>query len=216
MLACSGLDIKIVCAAGDYEAAAEYYRAKQQAFGKVFNKTMKYYQTIVSEYITKPMLLHGRKMHLRLCAISTTEYLIDGSPVFDFAPVGELLLARLPYIAEDWQNKDIHDTHFSSTGADYMYPDAFPRPDILPAFRKWLEELAGAIKKFLRPESYPQARASYMVYGLDIMFWEDGRPVLIEINDRPGLTSHGKNEKFYDSMYSWETSHVARLLSKIK
>ncbi len=214
MLACSGLDIKVVNTADEYAAAAAYYAEKQAAYSKVFNKSVRYYQVIVSEYITKPMLLNGRKMHLRLCAVSTTEY-SSGEPVFDFAPVGDLSLAREQYVEADWGNKDIHDTHFGSTGANYMFPDAFPRQDILPQFYEWLKNLAAAIKKFLRPQSYPQAKESYTIYGLDIMFWEDGRPVLIEINDRPGIKSHGPNEKFYDALYTWEATHVKRILRTV-
>ncbi len=212
MLAAGGKDIIVVSNADEYAAAVAYYTEKQTAHDKIINKSMKYYQVIASEYVTKPMLFNGRKMHLRLFAISTTEYLSGGAPIFDFAPVGEILLARDQYVEADWQNKDIHDTHFGSTGADYTFPWAFPRQDILPQFYEWLKNLAAAIKKFLHPQSYPQARNSYNIYGLDIMFWEDGTPVLIEINDRPGQSSYGTNPKFYDALYTWETSHVERLL----
>jgi len=215
MLACSGNDIIVADSAEKYDEAVAFYSKKIDAWAKLFHKRMKYYRVIVSEYIMRPMLLNGRKMHLRAYAISTTEYLTDGGePLFEFAPVGMLRLAKDQYVAADWNNKDIHDTHLRSTGGDFIFPDAFPRKDILPQIYEWQKRFCDAVSKFLRPASYTQTKFSYNIYGIDIMFWDDGTPVLIEINDRPGEKTYTNHVTFYERLFEWETKHIKRMLAK--
>jgi hypothetical protein len=67
----------------------------------------------MTEYITNPMLYEGRKMHIRAYMLFSLINKEFKSYLFDTM---KLFTAKDKYKNEDWNNEDIHDTHFKNSG----------------------------------------------------------------------------------------------------
>lgn len=154
----------------------------RQAFAK-----QKTDDTIASEYITRPMLYQGRKFHLRIYALLYVA--ADGSRTFSMLKRGLLIPAMREYKSDDWNDRDIHDTHGKGNPLLGLFPDAYiaefgadPTDRIADALRRAVEPLMPLAKP------YSESNAGFEMMGADIMFWDDGRLQIIEINDNPGLT----------------------------
>lgn len=94
---------------------------------------------------------------------------------------GKILTAKLPYIEGDYLNKDIHDTHVDSTDDDYFFPeDLIKHKSIIDMneFNKIFEKMRiilSIISKiaFTNFETYPNAKNSYAIYGVDFIMSRD-------------------------------------------
>jgi hypothetical protein len=104
----------------------EYYSAKEKLYklelerAKI-KKVKPSYDMMISEYIANPLLIRGKKFHLRVyfllsvisgitcCTVIHNKYLI--------------LTAKLPYVAGDYLNDEIHLTGFHNTEKLYNYPE---------------------------------------------------------------------------------------------
>jgi hypothetical protein len=183
IMANSGIDILIVYDEKSFAAA------KISAHSKYHNKSLKYYRVIVSEYITKPMLIDGKKFHLRLYGIS-----ISGSGKFSIAKYGKIITAAAPFILGDYDNKAIHDTHLKGAEKDLTFPDDYPS-DTNPVYEQ-LAALEVELSKLSNPLPQPSAKRSFHVFGLDVMVDLAGKIYLLEINERPGFEPLKKDQKY--------------------
>lgn len=138
---------------------------------------------MASEYIVDPMLHEGRKFHIRLYMVvgvlpRKTAWLINE---------GLIIPAHEPYVAGDWNNAEIHDTHAKNN------PLLEPiRPETHP---KWFEKCRELMSRVMRVminkvDKYGEGDAGYELFGVDIMLSADGVAKLIEVNSLPDISKN--------------------------
>jgi hypothetical protein len=184
----AGSGIKVV---DDYEGmrshVSQLHRGKKDA--------------IISEYINKPLLFEKKKFHLRMYFIihltrkkkkvKMTTYLCN---------IGFIYTAELPYIADDYENPKIHDSHFKSTKKDNIYPDKFKKTfgavkekEIKQGMIDILVDVSSKYSKILKP--YKETKEGYYIHGTDFMIDSDWNLILLEINKHTWLGTHTKAGK---------------------
>jgi len=130
----------------------------------------------LQDYIKEPALIDGHKFHLRvfILVIDTRVYVCNKS-VF--------VTSNKPYKTDNWNDTDIHDTHFKSTPKFQYYPETLPdgwkrKTEFKDIFKIVLKDIK------LKPDW--NSKNSYYIFGADIMF-EKRKPILIEFNKKPRL-----------------------------
>lgn len=171
-------------------------------------KDMKFADGIVCKYITNPLLFKDRKFHIRRYILVSTTGI--GS-VFDY---GWIYTAKEKYVNKDYGNKDIHDSHFGSTDKDYVFPECLKNQDLISQS----DEIAKHVCDRLLPyaKSYPESKHAYEVFGLDIMFDDQHRGYLLEVNDKVGYRIYQaeENEKFSQNFYKWITDNLKNIIKE--
>jgi hypothetical protein len=157
---------------------------------KAIYKTRKYNKVLISKYIANPLLLDGKKFHLRVYyAIS----LINGktnSHVFDFY---EPFTALKPYKKSAWDDSDIHDTHARGTEKELVWPEDISNIQMKNEFQyKYvpkIRECLGLITEMVngKLDRYSEADNAFEVFGCDFLLLDDGEVILMEINDKVGF-----------------------------
>jgi hypothetical protein len=180
LLCFAGKGIFFIDSKNAFENAKTFYRSEKQKLLKA-KSSLRYYEVIISEYVTDPVLWKGKKCHVRLYGIISTGI------SFKISRFGSILTAGLPFKLEDFSNKLIHDTHGKTTERKIFYPEEFERQDLLDRVNLQLDELEIELGRLCDPKPYSQAETAYTVLGIDLMVRTNGEIVLIEINDRPGL-----------------------------
>jgi hypothetical protein len=172
---------------------------------------------IVSEYLDAPYLYLGRKFHLRMyfnvvCPLRATSPHCEwfgGTPDerADLSlPRGKILTAAKPYKNADFQNSEIHDTHYATTPEALFFPmhharitdpDGAPLtpPDIADIWSQ-LDEIGATSAELLADvKPYVESRTAYEIFAFDLLIIRDPargsgpRLVVLEVNDRVGFTT---------------------------
>jgi len=140
---------------------------------------------VLQEYINNPLLIDKKKFHLRIHYIydksNNKNYLYDTSEVFT---------AKSKYETNDYLNKDIHDTHFTSTDKYYYFPKDFITiigQHKVDSINKQLIELFKGVSRCLKTTCYPESENCFHIFGADVMITDDYKVKLIEINSKPGV-----------------------------
>jgi hypothetical protein len=146
----------------------------------------------LTEYITNPLLIEGRKLHLRAYMLFTLinntfkSYLLDS---------GWIITAKSQYENTDWNNKDIHDTHLQSTTINgIVYPnDLYGRTTPNIKDEKDFEKIDNNMRECVKYISsvaasniynFNNAANTYEVYGLDFFIRDDFSTFIMEINSK--------------------------------
>lgn len=170
-------------------------------------------QVVATKYITNPLLFDGRKFHLRLYLLTA---ILDNKFYAFLADFGKIFTTAKPFNLELPFEKDRHDSHGESSTEYYFYPNDFTKEHITPAVSKTnhkkinqaiknlsidLAKLIGSDKSKLL---YPDAKNGYYFYGMDVMITHDMKPILIEINTKPGLSNPDKSKlDVHKEIYDW-------------
>jgi len=171
------------------------------------------YDYVLNKYIKDPLLWHGKKFHLR-GYIALTTHQMRATEHRDFF----LMHAKELYTPSDWQNKDIHDSHWASTNTPIQIPSVGlpldPNWDLdrlLTSARQLMSDIRDAIARSeIEIISYPEADHAYEIFGVDIMFDRHYKAYLIEFNMRPGRDEDEHVSTHYAvvaqaiSEYKWE------------
>ena len=173
---------------------------------QAYNKTRKYEQVLISEYITNPLLLDKRKFHLRIYFMVGLLGDFFVSKVFDFCKVFK---AIKPYYTSrddtlrdkasrgkigDWSNKDIHDTHARGNPRDLFWPFDIPsnntklQHDYKTIYMPKICECLKLVSMFIKNRfaRYTQSKNGYEIFGCDFLITDENRVILMEINDKVG------------------------------
>ena len=148
-----------------------------------FFKSLKDY-FVVQRYITNPLLIKGRKFHLRIhLAFFQKECFIMDKFI--------VITAKDKYTKGDYKNNKIHDSHADGTLRGLFFPDSFTflsrkekekiMKDIIHLFKK--------VKMVYKESCYQENRYCYEVFGADVMVLEDLSVKILEVNGRIGFTS---------------------------
>lgn len=195
-----GTDISVIT------SADQFVKAKKELLGS------KYKDAIISEYITHPYLVNGRKFHIRMY------FMVCLGPNNEFTwhmwDRGKIVTAELEYKEDDYTNPKIHDSHFKSTPVNLYYPEDLKTPkssntkDILKQMREILHVAAEVIQPHVK--SRPESVYGFEVFGVDFMLTDKLDVKLIEINARHDYGHPTGDEKrfgeysaaFHEWMYS--------------
>lgn len=148
-----------------------------------FFKSLKNY-FVVQRYIKNPLLIKGRKFHLRIhVAFFQKECFIMDKFI--------VITAKDKYVQGDYKNNKIHDSHADGTLRGLFFPDSFTfltkkekekiMKDIISLFKK--------VKMIYKESCYQENKFCYEVFGADVMILEDLSVKILEINGRIGFTS---------------------------
>lgn len=183
----SGRDISVV------STEKEYTNAKKLV--------SRYNGAIVCEYIKNPMLIGGKKFHLRM-------YLLVVTPPFEYSIFrrGKIFTAKNQFNLNEL-SKDVHDTHMASTEGNMYFPEDFPEQSMVTRVQSEVERILGEAAKSVSNElsSYPESKQGFEIFGCDLMVTEDGKVVLLEINDKVGMDGNkgGDYDIFSEDYYKW-------------
>jgi len=189
----------------------EYYSAKEKLYKLELERANKKnikpsYNIMISEYITNPLLLEGKKFHLRVSFLLSVISGIIRCHVF---PIYRIRTAKLPYIKDDWYNEEIHLSGGHNSKKLYYYPDDLQKeyPDHFDIIEKNLNACNKTICMAMviaNIQNYPESYAGYHIYGADIILTDDYYPYLLEINAKPGFGEYGNNAEWdeYNKYFS--------------
>jgi hypothetical protein len=173
---------------------------------------------LVSKYIRNPMLIEGKKFHLRMyfmvCMRANHK-----SDWFLFEE-GKIITAELPYKDADYMNKKIHDTHFKSTKKNRLFPESREMgigdkeaKSIMQQMREVLRCAYDVYKPHIA--STRESKYGFEVFGCDFMVTSDVGVKLLEINARHdyGVNDVKKEapevyERFCSDFWDWVYKHA--------
>jgi hypothetical protein len=194
-----GKDIRVVSSAADYESAKLFYAPK-------INKD---YKVIVSRYIVAPRLYSGYKMHLRIYVASF--YHPKLGLRMGVAPIGEIITAKEQYKPADFENCDIHDTHYGTNPQSIFWPEDYPDKEEADEIAAQIKQILEKIMAFApNQRPYGQAYCGAKLFGMDIMV-ENGQAILLEINERCGYSS--ATPKTEISLANWLYGEIKPMLN---
>ena len=173
---------------------------------------------LVSKYIRNPMLIEGKKFHLRMYFMVCMRP-NHKSDWFLFEE-GKIITAELPYKDADYMNKKIHDTHFKSTKKNRLFPDSRElgisdkeAKSILQQMREVLRCAYDVYKPHI--SSTRESKYGFEVFGCDFMVTSDVNVKLLEINARHdyGVNDIKKEapevyERFCSDFWDWIYKHA--------
>jgi len=170
----SGKGIKYIHDTQSWYEAIEYY----DSAGLIDN-------VICSQVIVHPLLLNGRKFHLRLYLFVYNNH---NNKIVKFAPVGEIYTAEKPYVSEEWKNTLVHDSHFATTDKPYVFPDDFPTKEYLPILDVQLQQFECEIKQLINNFApYKNIKNAFEILAVDVMLQAAGFMRVLEVNSRIGM-----------------------------
>jgi hypothetical protein len=161
----------------------------------------KYPQTIAVNYIKNPLLIDGKKFHIRSYMLVTQEpfnvLLFNKS---------KIITAKEKYINGDYYNKNIHDTHISSTTKNRYFPmDIDINEENKEYILKQIKHIVNLLTEIIKNnvEAYPESKYAFEVFGMDFIVTEDFNVYLIEVNEKIGMKNADETDKTY-SDFSYE------------
>ena len=158
------------------------------------------FRFVLSRYITNTKLIKNPengllyKFHVRLWAIvSIDKYDIRRFALFN---TSQMATAKEPYINSDYTNRKIHDTH-SNRFENSFFPDCFPgteheKDTLIIDIRNMFKDIFEAVSNDIA--TIGKCESGFQILGIDMMVTDENKPLLIEINNLPGLPGYDKSQ----------------------
>ncbi len=163
---------------------------KQFSVKPDFLKNREPARIIASRYIVNPLLLPtGHKFHARIHAFVSLgpDFLESASlPSISILHTIYLMSSEKPYEQSNWSDPNLHDTHGRYRGGFRALIEELPNSDKLRNNAiKALVTLLHHTKHLIK--LFPDAKNAHTFFGADVMFELDGTPIILEINNNPGI-----------------------------
>ena len=154
---------------------------------------------IISKYITNPLTVDNKKMHLRVYILATIQSGITRCYIYDKY---KIYTAEDKYIKEDWLNTKIHISGPNSIPKQYIWPDDVDifkeknnDPDtklelpieLLTNMNECFRVLCQGISLSNLRHYDDVSESGYHLYGADILLTDDNNVFILEVNKRPGF-----------------------------
>jgi hypothetical protein len=182
----------------------EYKKAKETLYKlemerASIKKVKPSYKIAISEYIANPLLLDGKKIHLRVYYLLS---IISGISRCVSHDEYRIYIAEEKYKKGDWLNPNIHISGVSgkSKNRRYYWPDDISANydiDVINKNMNHFNKFMCMILAMSNMQNYAESYAGYNLYGADILITDEYQPYLLEINRRPGF-------RFSDHEKGWE------------
>jgi hypothetical protein len=181
---------------------------------EIAKKNMDEFDVVVSsKYINNPLLFKGIKFHLR-CHIFIT--IINNKLSGHLSNNFLLFLAKEKYKKEDYQNKDIHDTHYNNySDKSFFFPKDFTNENISNFNESATQIIFNQIKEIAKKITIitsknvkipKNAKNSFHLIGMDVLIDENLRVFLLECNRNIDPTK-GNTKLYFDyylnSFWDW-------------
>lgn len=159
-------------------------------------KTKLIKEWIIEDYIQKPLLINGKKFHIRVLCLIFIEnnnilfYLFD--KFFIYTAAKNYTLNNL--------NKNVHNSHIRTNNELKKAINQYNKlnPEILKNIKDQIIYLCKYIKTLLPiMKCYPESKNCFQYIGFDFMVTNNYQVKLIEINQRPGV----KGPSLYPSFW---------------
>ena len=184
----------------------EYNNAKQK-----LNLVHKPEHAIISQYITNPLLIDGKKFHIRSYFLISVQSGITKCFVHDRY---KIFTAKEKYQQANWLNRDIHITHQKTTDkiyewlSDEMIADVNLSNALTDSnLNKLKSELANCQKTLAEAmclmgvKPYTESISGYHILGADLLITDDFNVYILEVNQRLGY-GYGKDDDKYQPQFS--------------
>jgi len=172
----------------------------------------KYDTIIASEYIKNPILFKNKKMHLR-CDMFIT--IINGIYSCYLYDSYRIITALNEYKPSDFQDKNIHDSHWKCEDNEYLFPNDFTTENVNYTINDKIiqtiysdimeisKKMAIVFKKYARCPM--NAKNAFHFLGFDILIDTNLKIYLMECNRFSDKTLDNKKEcKFnFDRFFNW-------------
>jgi D-alanine-D-alanine ligase-like ATP-grasp enzyme len=151
-------------------------------------KNEKYKDWLLEDYITDPDLKNGYKFHFRILILVKVE---KNKQIEVYVSNHKFYtIAKDKYKKSDWQNKNIHDTHYTPGKKTILFPDTYPDNWTRDDSNRAILDMNNIFIKIFKNQNdfYPEWNANngFEIFGADIMF-SNKKPYLLEINAKTGL-----------------------------
>jgi predicted small metal-binding protein len=131
--------------------------------------------------------------------------------------IGKIVTAQDDFRLDDFQNPNIHDTHFKSTPVNRYFPydlasENWIQKTEIDDYYSQMATVLDCAFQILKPEikSYPESKYGFEVFGCDFMITTDNVVKLLEINARHDYGVHDMEKmnsegfvKFCEGFYDW-------------
>ncbi len=140
---------------------------------------------VLQEYITNPLLItingNKYKFHIR-------HYFIYHHKYACYMKKAKFTIAKKPFVNTNYNDKDIHDTHFHGK-LGYIWPnDAHIPDDKMKLIDKQIDDFYRNLVKVYKPSCYPENKECFEIFGCDFMITNDYKLIVIEINFKIGMS----------------------------
>ena len=161
----------------------------------------------MTEYITNPLLYEGRKMHVRAYMLFTMINNHFNSYLFDTM---EIFTAKQKYKNEDWNNENIHDTHFKNSGILALFRPGMYHKLTPKITNKNMQQIIANIKECIlyisklaisNIQLYSGCKNAYEVYGFDILIKDDLSVFIMEVNGK--ITGFEGADYLFEDYFNW-------------
>ncbi len=172
-----------------------------------------YDNIVLTEYLKNPLLFQNRKFHFRCYMMYTIINNIHEYYMFDLF---KIFTAKNNYIYSDFQNKNIHDTHYINRDYYFYYPKDFTTenlnmkitPDILLHINTSIQDICKKLGNILcnNIKLFSKSKNGFNIFGLDIMITNNFEVQLIECNYRPVIPIIERDAntcEFIDKLLNW-------------
>jgi tubulin monoglycylase TTLL3/8 len=173
---------------------------------------------IISKYITNPLLFNTKKFHIRMYFIN---YINSKNIIKSYlSKYGFIVTAKLHYQNENYDNPDIHDSHFKSTDKDYIFPDQLVKSygnKITNNITNQIIEILKYVKTIQVIYNLPEAENGFNIHGCDFLVTDDYKVKLLEINSTTALralsteTANLMNNYLFKNIYNEIIADVFKL-----
>jgi GNAT superfamily N-acetyltransferase len=189
------------------ESMSDYYKAKKELDIKE--------DGIISEYITNPLLLDGKKIHLRIYYLLS---IISGITKCSAYHEYRIYISEEKYVKGDWLNPKIHISGVSGKliNRRYYWPDDISAHYDIKHINKQLSEFNNVVCMALASsgvKNYSESNAGYQLYGADVLLTDTFDPYLLEINKHPGFSQFGESTGWDEYIKSFSTNFFQFILS---
>lgn len=141
----------------------------------------------LQEYITNPFLIDGRKFHFRVMFIYIPKFNNDEKMGYWFKKI-PIYLAKEKYKNSDYNNLDIHMSHYSDKEPARYFEDLpLDKPNKTKIIIQ-LKEIMKCLLDNINAECYKKdSKRCYELFGVDLMLDTNIDLKLIEVNSKLGL-----------------------------
>ena len=196
----SGKGIHILEKYSDFEKLINVSKSKL-SIGKEY---------VLQKYIVNPFLYKGKKFHLRVYFIVSS--VLDHAYIYDKMFV---VTAKKKYKKDNYENKDIHDTHFDSTEREILFHKSFPN-NIQIKVMKQITNIFKDVLKIIKKDCYSN-KDCFEIFGADIMILDNLDVKLIEINSKIGYKLFKfSNNKYYHELIENVLDNIVSKILPIK